>query len=195
MLPKKFPPPTVADLVALLHHDNKCRFEFRCVAGLQKATHMGLTYWPFKIRAVQGHTTGSMARANASSTFNATMIYARTGADAIAKAAVTGKPIVPAESTPGMIYHRTNRGNGKRIGEDGCSPGGGARVSSGRAHSYISEVRVIDKEYISGLRAERPIEIRVAMREAVMAGIVFIRHGLRWDPYAGQHPPAVYHLH
>ena len=51
--------------------------------------------------------------------------------------------------------------------------GGGERNSSGRAHSYFSDVRVDEKEYVSGLRAERPIEIRVAMAEAVKAGIVF----------------------
>ena len=36
-------------------------------------------------------------------------------------------------------------------------------------------MRVDEKEYISGLRAERPIEIRVAMAEAVRAGIVLFR--------------------
>ena len=54
-------------------------------------------------------------------------------------------------------------------------PGGGDRISSGRAHNYFADKQVGDKEYVSGVRAQRPIEIRVAMREAVTAGVVFIR--------------------
>ena len=34
--PKKTP--TVEELIAMLYHDNKCRFEFQCVAGHQMAT-------------------------------------------------------------------------------------------------------------------------------------------------------------
>ena len=36
MLPKKVNPPTLAELIALLAHDNKCRFEFRCAAALRQ---------------------------------------------------------------------------------------------------------------------------------------------------------------
>ena len=39
----------------------------------------------------------------------------------------------------------------------------------------FADKQVGDKEYVSGVRAQRPIEIRVAMREAVTAGLVFIR--------------------
>ena len=92
MLPRKCNQPTVPDLIALLANDNKCRFEFKCIARLQKATHLGMTFWPFKIRAAQGHTMRSMKKADASGTFNATMVYARTGAEAVTKASVTGKP-------------------------------------------------------------------------------------------------------
>ena len=53
MLPNKVKEPTVTELIPLLADDNNCRFEFRCVAGLQSATRKGLAYWPFKIRAVQ----------------------------------------------------------------------------------------------------------------------------------------------
>ena len=86
-----------------------------------------------------------------------------------------GKKITTPQKCPGVIYHRTTKGNWKGIVENGFLAGGGERNSSGRAHSYFSEVRVDEKEYISGLRAERPIEIRVAMAEAVRAGIVFFR--------------------
>ena len=72
-----------------------------------------------------------------------------------------GKRITTADQCFGVIYHRTTKGNWKGILRDGFVAGGGERVSSGRAHSYFSEVQVS----VSGLRAERPIEIRVAVSE------------------------------
>ena len=48
-------------------------------------------------------------------------------------------------------------------------------MSSGRAHNYFAEKQITDEGYVSGVRAKRPIEIRVAMKEAVLAGIVFIK--------------------
>ena len=75
-----------------------------------------------------------------------------------------------------MIYHRTSRANWKSILDDGLVPGGGDRVSSGRAHRYYyADKRVADDQYAAGVRAQRPIEIRVAMKEAVQAGLIFIK--------------------
>ena len=83
--PKKITPPSIEELLALLSHDNKCRFELRCVAGLQLATREGLAYWPFKIWAVQGHSQKAMTGASASDTFNATTVYANSGAAVLCK--------------------------------------------------------------------------------------------------------------
>ena len=82
-----------------------------------------------------------------------------------------GKRITTADQCFGVIYHRTTKGNWKGILRDGFVAGGGERVSSGRAHSYFSEVQVS----VSGLRAERPIEIRVAMSEAARSGVIFFK--------------------
>ena len=178
MLPKKVHPPTVEELIALLFHDNTCRFEFRCVAGLQLATRKGLALSPFKIRAVQGHSEKAVQSAAASDTFNATLVFAGSGALALSKVSLTGKPLATLEETPGVIYHRTSRANWKSILDDGLVPGGGDRVSSGRAHRYYyADKRVADDQYASGVRAQRPIEIRVAMKEAVQAGLIFHQDG------------------
>ena len=175
MLPAKVNPMTVEELIALLYWDNKCRFEFQCIAGHQKATRKGLAYWPFRIRAVQGHTKRAMEAASADDAFNAVEIYAVSGAAAIQKMSAKGKKITTPQRCPGVIYHRTTKGNWKGILKDGFLAGGRERNSSGRAYSYFSEVRVNEKEYISELRAERPIEIRVAMAEAVKAGVIFFK--------------------
>ena len=124
---------------------------------------------------MQGHTKRAMDAASAEDTFNAVEIYALSGAAAIQKMNAKGKKITTPQMCPGVVYHRTTKGNWKGIIENGFVAGGGERNSSGRAHSYFSDVRVDEKEYVSGLRAERPIEIRVAMAEAVKAGIVFFR--------------------
>ena len=174
-LPKQVNPMSVEELIALLYHDNKARFEFQCIAGHQKATHKGVAYWPFRIRAVQGHTKRAMDTAEASDAINAVEIFAISGAAAIQKMNAKGKKITTPNMCPGVIYHHTTEGNWKGILRDGFIAGGGERVSSGRAHSYFSEVQVDDKNYVSGLRAERPIEIRIAMSEAVRSGVIFFK--------------------
>eukprot|EP00435_Cladocopium_sp_Y103_P041421 s180_g11.t1 len=93
MLPKRCTPPAVDELVALLCRDNKCRFGFKCAAGLQTAARKGLAYWPLKNRAVQGHSERGVTKASASDTFNAMMIYAVSGAVALSKVSLTGKPL------------------------------------------------------------------------------------------------------
>ena len=145
------------------------------LVGLQSATRKGLAYWPFKIRAVQGHSEKAVQKAAASDTFNATLVCAGGGTVALSKVSLTGKPLATLEETPGVIYHRTTRGNWKGILREGFVPGGGDRVSSGRAHNYFSDKKVDQERFVSGVRAQRPIEIRVAMREAVTSGLVFIR--------------------
>ena len=60
MLPAKLPRMTVEELISLLYWDSKCRFEFQCIAGYQKATRKGLAHWSIRIRAVQGHTKRAM---------------------------------------------------------------------------------------------------------------------------------------
>ena len=116
-----------------------------------------------------------MDTAAASDAFNAVEIYAISGAAAIQKMNAKGKKITTPNMCPGVIYHHTTKGNWKGILRDGFLAGGGERVSSGRAHSYFSEVQVDDKNYVSGLRAERQIEIRIAMSEAVRSGVIFFK--------------------
>ena len=78
---------------------------------------------------------------------------------ALSKVSLTGKPLATLDETPGVIYHRTTRSNWKGILENGLVPCGGERVSSGQAHSYFADKRATDDQYISGVRAERLVEI------------------------------------
>ena len=68
---------------------------------------------------------------------------------------------------PAVAYHRTNRSNWKSIAKHGLIPGGGDTVNSGRAHIYMSEYKYGDEGYRSGLRGKRPIEVKIAIGQAV----------------------------
>ena len=67
------------------------------------------------------------------------------------------------------------RSNWKSIAKTGLIPGGGDSVNSGRAHVYMSQHRIGTDGYRSGLRAKCPIEIKIAMKQAVQGGVIFSR--------------------
>ena len=74
-----------------------------------------------------------------------------------------------------MVFHRTPKSSWKSIAKNGLIPGGGDTVNSGRAHVYMSEHDVGTGGYRSGLRAKHPIVVKIAMKQAVQAGIIFSR--------------------
>ena len=82
------------------------------------------------------------------------------------------KPVLPMSEVPAVAYHRTNRSNWKSIAKNGLIPGGGDTVNSGRAHIYMSEYKYGDEGYRSGLRGKCPIEIKIAVGQAVKGGII-----------------------
>ena len=61
----------------------------------------------------------------ADDTFNAVEIYALSGAAAIQKMNAKGKKITTPQMCPGVVYHRTTKGNWKGIIENGFVAGGG----------------------------------------------------------------------
>ena len=79
---------------------------------------------------------------------------------------------------PDVAFHRTMRSSWKSIAQNGLFPGGGDSVNSGRAHTYMSEHRIGTDGYRSGLRAKCPVEVNIAMRQAVEAGVIFSRTGM-----------------
>ena len=62
--------------------------------------------------------------------------------------------------------------NWKSIAKNGLIPGGGDSVNSGRAHIYMSEYEYGKDGYRSGLRGKCPVEVKVAVGQAVKAGII-----------------------
>ena len=106
---------------------------------------------------------------------NSTMVYCADNVSPERKAAFTGVPICAMTEVPDVAYHRTMRSNWKSIAKNGLIPGGGDSANSGRAHVYMSEHRIDTDGYRSGLRAKCPVEIKIAMKQAVEGGVIFSR--------------------
>ena len=154
----------------------KSRFQFLCarMPDFPVDNGLGTMFYPVKIRAIQGHS--EIALKNAGGLYaNSTMVYCADNVSPERKAAFTGVPICAMTEVPDVAYHRTMRSNWKSIAKNGLIPGGGESVNSGRAHVYMSQHRIDTDGYRSGLRAKCPVEIKIAMKQAVEGGVIFSR--------------------
>ena len=79
---------------------------------------------------------------------------------------------------PKVAYHRAMRSNWKSIAKHGLLPSGGDTVNSGRAYVYLSEKKYGTDGYPSGLRGKCPVEIKVALAQAVEGGVIFRRSAM-----------------
>ena len=154
----------------------KSRFQFLCakISHFPVDNGLGMAYYPVKIRAIQGHSEAALKTAGGLYA-NSTMVYCSDHVSPERKAAFTGVPICAMTEVPDVAFHRTMRSSWKSIAQNGLIPGGGDSVNSGRAHTYMSEHRIGTDGYRSGLRAKCPVEVKIAMRQAVEAGVIFSR--------------------
>ena len=154
----------------------KSRFQFLCarMPDFPVDNGLGTMFYPVKIRAIQGHSEAALKTAGGLYA-NSTMVYCADNVSPERKAAFTGVPIRAMTEVPKVAYHRTMRSNWKSIAKNGLIPGGGDTVNSGRAHVYMSQHRIGTDGFRSGLRAKCPVEIKIAMKQAVEGGVIFSR--------------------
>ena len=154
----------------------KSRFQFLCakISHFPVDNGLGMPYYPVKIRAIQGHSEAALKTAGGLYA-NSTMVYCSDHVSPERKAAFTGVPLCAMTEVPEVVFHRTMKSSWKSIAQNGLIPGGGATVNSGRAHIYMAEHCIGTQGYRSGLRAKCPIEVKIAMRQAVEAGVIFSR--------------------
>ena len=107
------------------------------------------------VRAIQGHSSEALKKAG--------------GFFANAQAVFCADSVSP--EVPEVAFHRTMKSHWKNIAKCGLIPGGGESVNPGRAHVYLSEKRF-------GLRGKCPIEIKVAIKQAVQAGVIFSKSSM-----------------
>ena len=164
----------VIDIMNTAKIDKKDRFEFLCAAGTDRGRQFGQTYWPFKIRASQGHSR-DLCSTDDKAYQLATLIYANPELEFNA-AAFGGKPKVQDLSEiPEIVYHRTTHSAVSNILKNGLLVAGGKRRDSGKAHIYLSDKRVEDAEYQSGLRRKCAIQLKIDFRQAVKDGLIAFR--------------------
>ena len=85
------------------------------------------------------------------------------------------KPFIQSfEEVPNIVYHRTTPEAWKNILKNGVLVGGGDYHSSNRAHVYFATRRLApgDRNAVAGVRRQYPVEISVALRDAVRDGYV-----------------------
>ena len=159
-----------------IDRNGKSRFQFLCARMPDIPVNNGLDmmFYPVKIRAIQGHS--EIALKNAGGLYaSSTMVYCAENVSPERKAAFTGVPICAMTEVPEVVFHRTMKSSWKSIAKNGLIPHGGDSVNSGRAHVYMSEHNIGTGGYRSGLRAKCPIEVKIAMKQAVQGGVIFSR--------------------
>ena len=154
----------------------KSRFQFLCARMPEFPVDNGLDmlFYPVKIRAIQGHSEAALKSAGGLYA-SSTMVYCAENVSPERKAAFTGVPICAMTEVPDVVFHRTMKSSWKSIAKNGLIPGGGDSVNSGRAHVYMLQHRIGTDVYKSGLRAKCPIEVKIAMKQAVQGGVIFSR--------------------
>ena len=130
-----------------------------------------------KIRAIQGHSKEALEKAGGLFA-NAVQVYCAPNVSPERKAAFAGVPICAMSEVLKVAYHRTMRSSWKSIAKHGLLPGGGDTVNSGRAHVYLSDKKFGTDGYRSGLHGKCPVEIKVALAQAVEGGVIFGRSAM-----------------
>ena len=69
---------------------------------------------------------------------------------------------------PTVLYHRTDKRNFASIMKNGLIPGGVEQNASGRPHVFFADKASTDENYVSGVRADRPLELQIDCRMAIL---------------------------
>ena len=103
---------SIYDIAAIAFKDAKGRFELKCVEGLPEGGPKNLRFWPFKIRAVQGHS--GRALADRSIFHGATKMYYLPGAISTDRKVLVG-PSTADSNPPKLLFHRATPSAWKSI--------------------------------------------------------------------------------
>ena len=124
------------------------------------------SHWLFKVKASQGHEDWL----NIDDSGIAKLWYVNPGTDL---GRLAGWDV--CNDPPTVLYHRTDKRNFASIMRNGLVPGGGDQHETGRPHVYFADVPSTSDHYISGVRADRPLEIQIDLRTAIRAGLCFFK--------------------
>ena len=155
--------------VAIIANDEKSRFSTLAVRGLPNAEAVGIHLCPIKIRAAQGHQAKLLEGRNPDTL--ARLVYCNEEHRQFYDESLVQHG---NRQMPKRIFHRTYPQAVESIIKYGLIPGGRGLSESGRKHLFFSPLRVNETGYVSGVRADAPVEIAVDIGKAVEAGVDFI---------------------
>ena len=187
--PLKFDAGCWTDVDALLDHFNQCRGRRWGIRQLLRAAKadkkgrirlqgidiqmretIGQPLFPVRIRISQGHNKKLVKDAD-TDLFLATRFYSLLDAsEAASQSSIKGVTVIPLEAVPKKIFRRTSQKGLAGILQGGMIPGSSR---SDRSHNYLSEKRIGDADYMSGMRSTQPIEVTIDPAKAMQAGCEF----------------------
>ena len=156
----------VFELISMAIYDHKDRFEFQCVYDSRVNEQLELFAAPVKIRCGQGHTDDVLE--TRSNEVLAVLIYCRPDHVHRYNARLTAHGNC---DIPPRLYHRTHEGAARSIIASGLIPGGGAGGPKSKGNSFFSTQPLGNQKAISGVRADRPVEICFSTPDVIEAGV------------------------
>ena len=170
LFPNQIPMPwSLRVWVAIIANDEKSRFSALAVRELPNAESIGIRLCPIKIRAAQGHQAQLLEGRNPDTL--ARLVYCNEEHKQFYDESLVQHG---NRQMPKRIFHRTYPQAVESIIKYGLIPGGRGLSESGRKHLFFSPLRVNETGYVSGVRADAPVEIAVDIGKAVEAGVDFI---------------------
>ena len=187
--PLKFDAGCWTDVDALLDHFNQCRERRWGIRQLLRAAKadkkgrirllgidiqmretIGQPLFPVRIRISQGHNK-KLVKDVDTDLFLATRFYSLLDAsEAASESGIKGVTVIPFDAVPKQIFHRTSQKGLAGILQGGMIPGSSR---SDRSHNYLSEKRISDAAYMSGMRSTQPIEVTIDPAKAMQSGCEF----------------------
>ena len=145
---------SVNDIIIMAANDSKDRFEFRGIARHPITRPKGVNFWPFQIRAAQGHARQVIDDRNQYR--NATVIYASERSADIHHAAFAGKPVITdPEKWPKAVFHRTYAASWQSIAQVGLKIAGVRSMDPrAKAHLYMTERIASERRSLPGWPAQ-----------------------------------------
>ena len=187
--PLKFDAGCWTDIDALLSHFNLCRDRRWGIRQLLRAAKadkkgrirmqgidvpmkdtIGQPLFPVRIRVSQGHNRKLVGDAD-TDLFLATRFYSLLEPEeAERQSSLKGVTVLPRVMVPEKIFHRTSQLGLAGILQGGMIPGS---ARSDRSHNYMSEKRLNEASYLSGMRSTQPIEVAINPIRAMESGCEF----------------------
>ena len=156
----------VFELISMAIYDDKDRIEFQCVYDSRVNEALELWAAPVKVRYGQGHTDDVLE--TRSNEVLAKTIYCRPDHMHRYNRRLTARG---NRDIPPRLYHRTHEDAARAIIANGLLPGGGAGGPKSKGNSFFSILPLGDQKAMSGVRANRPIELCFSTAEIIEAGV------------------------